>query len=252
MWSQRLARNIGFIIAVALARADDVRGAEVPDIIQNALTNGLRWYFHWQKPFPQASRLNCREQTFRENYFVYCAPLRVTVDRTARSAEAVTVDMTANNAEEVGTNVITSTDDDFPTSLRLFAAHLPIPSTSGFLLPLDTNRIAVYETDSELSRDRMNAAASYMRNAMRVYVQRGFQVHCLFPLVAKGDPFYEIYLVEGDRLDSVWLFPVTGKTLQDHPSWVYDRPHHNIPETAESNLADPSRWYASLPSGGAK
>jgi hypothetical protein len=253
MQRRGLVPYIGFMVAVTLtASAGMGRGAETPNVIQDALINGLRWYFHWQKPLRQASSLSCHGQAFEENYFVYCSPVPDTVNIKAKKAEPVTVDMTARSREGVRINVISSTDDDSPTSFRLFGAHQPVPTTSGFLLLLGVGRIARYETDSELSRERMNATVSYMRNAIRVYEQRGLHVRCLFPLVAKGDPFYEVYLVEGDRLDSVWLFPVAGDALQDYPSWVYDRPHRNIPETAESHLADASRWYAALPGGGAK
>lgn len=235
-----LVRRVTIVAAIVVVAAASAGGAETSEAVAHEVTSGLRWYFHWQESLPQVGRLTCRGEGFRENYFIYCYPARVTVDMTSEAGSPARI------------NVITTTNDDLQTSFHLFGVHQTAPSTGGFFFPVDADKIAAYETDRELSRERMNATGGYMRKSMRVYEERGRHVRCLFPLVARGDPFYEVYLVEGTRLDSVWLFPVVGNKVQDYSSWVYDRPHDNIPETAPSHVGDPSRWYAILTSSAGK
>ena len=233
----RVLRTLCGLVAAIAGIAVGVFGADTPVALQEEITNGLRWYFHWQKPLPQGKRVNCQAQAFTDSYFVYCDQGTAFLN-LARGAGSVNVVS------------IASTNDDFATALRLFASasHQAASSARGLLFPLDSDRLAAYESDDGISGLRMRETEGYMRSAMRVYADRGREVRCLFPLVSKTDPFYEVYLVEADRVESVWLFPVLGEKLQDHPSWVYDVAHHNIPETAESHLSEAARWYGSIPS----
>jgi hypothetical protein len=204
---------------------------ELPDTV----TRALRWYFHWQKPFPRAKRLGCKGQNFDENYFVFCDP------------GGETLDLAKGKAGEFIVNIIASTTEDFGTQLRLFSVHQNRPVSGSFLFPVSSTDLAAYNIDPHTSKDLMDATVGSMTEAIRVYGQSGHHVRCLFPLVSGGDPFYEVYLAEGDRVEAVWLFPVADGKIQDRSRWVYDLPHHDIPESAQANLNDPLRWYASLP-----
>jgi len=210
--------------------------AETDSPLQDTIVRGLRWYFHWEKAFPDTRSVRCQGEGFGENYFVFCNP------------GAETLDLTTGTAGNLRVNTIASVANDFATELRVFSAHHKTPTTGSFLFPVSTIDLALYNIDPEVSKDHMEATTGLMREALRVYEQRGHNVRCLFPLVAKTDPFYEVYLAEGDRVDAIWLFHVADGKVQENWQWVYDAAHHNIPETAQSHLADPSRWYASLPS----
>lgn len=86
---------------------------------------------------------------------------------------------------------------DFATEMRIFARHRGARRTATFLVPVDGNEITAYTADLDLSGELMSATTGYMREALRVYAERGQHVRCLFPLIAKGDPFHEVYLMDG-------------------------------------------------------
>ena len=197
--------------------------------------NGLRWYFHWEKPLPTASILGCRVKRFGSKYFAYCEP------------GAVTLDIFRNKTGDLNAGVIMDTDDDFVTALRRYTGHQDVKGTDSSLVPVDHNSITTYTVDGAVSTRRMKETTAFMEGTLRSYEKRGHHVRCLFPLVSGSDPFYEVYLLEGERVDSVWLFRVIGKELDDHPHWVYDIPHHSIPDGAQARIKDPARWLASIP-----
>jgi hypothetical protein len=223
----------GFLLVLMGSVASDhsLVAAEDSGSIAKALSSAVRWYFHWQKPLPDVKRLICRAQRFEDRYFAYCEP----------GGETLDVMGTKDGGFKV--NVIATTVEDFSTALRLFSGHQPVHATESLVIPVD---LTEYKVDEDLSRRYMKVSEEYMRETLRLYEQRGQHVTCLFPLVSKEDPFYDVYLVQGGQIDSVWHFPIVGNALQDHPQWVYDVPHHNIPETAEPHVKDSTRWLASI------
>lgn len=230
-------RRSGLIPALvaSVVLVSNLSAAGDPNSLHDEVLGALRWYFHWQEPVPQEKRLICRAQKFEDSYFVYCDPRGMTLDLTAVREGGFKV------------NVITSTLEDFSTVLRMFAARQRFPATASMVVPIDRDDLTDYEVEEKLSRRRMDTTMGYMRETLLLYEQRGQHVRCLFPLVSEGDPFYDVYLVQDDHVDSVWHFPVIGGVVQDHPQWVYDVPHHNIPSLAESLAKNASRWLASIP-----
>jgi hypothetical protein len=202
------------------------------DSLHETIVSGLRWYFHWQKPLPSTKQFRCRASVFAENAFAYCDP------------GVETFDLTIGKAGDYGIGVILTTDEESAAAMR---DHQKGPAKANYLIPVYAQDLAAYDVDPDVSKQWMKVTTSFMADTLQFYEKRGHHVRCLFPLVSRTDPFYEVYLVEGNRVDSVWLFQVNGKTLDDHPHWTYDIPHHNIPETAESHVADPTRWLATLP-----
>ena len=110
------------ILLTCVPHADS--GAQTDGVLRDTIIRGLKWYFHWEKPFAQARSLRCRGQNFGENYFVFCDP------------GGESLDLTMDRAGEFNVNVITSTVDDFATQLRLFSQNRKGPAGMTFLFAL--------------------------------------------------------------------------------------------------------------------
>ena len=227
--------HLGGALIAAAACAGQLQAADQAEGLQDIVVRGLRWYFHWEEPFPRAKFFGCRAGSFGANYFVYCNP------------GGETLNLTRNKSGEWGVNVISTTDQDEAAELRHFASYQSAPASGGFLISVESITLAVYDIDIEVSRAHMMAARARIQDLIRLYEKDGHRVRCLFPLVSKGDPFYEVYVLEGDQVVQVDLYWLAGGAIQGSPHWSYDIPHRNIPVAAQANAADLSRWFAELP-----
>lgn len=212
--------------------------AQASEALHETLRHGLEWYFHWVKPMPASEgRIGCRGAEFPTANFAYCEPGEVILE----------LPKTDRSANHLNTQVIFSTTDEYTEALTLYQrSNGEAAGGQTFQVTLSAEDITQYEPDSSLSATWMNATKRYMETYLRTLKEYGgAPPKALFPLVAKGDPFYHVYVLQGSEVESVWEFVVTDGIIQgDHQKWVYDRPHRNIPTKAEPNASDPQRWYA--------
>ena len=198
------------------------------------ISHALTWYFHWMKPLPKTPILNCRAAKIGNEYRVLCDPGGVTLELEASRTDA--------NPKVI---FVGARGDDFTDELRLFRKQ----SDNGlaevdFLVSLSAEEVGRNEPDSGISKAWMNIAAEEVKGYVGLAETHGHRLHLLFPLVSKADPFYQVYATEAGRVDSVWEFAVVDGKPLDYAHWVYDKPHRNIPETAQANADEPLRWYS--------
>jgi hypothetical protein len=128
---QRFRLSVILVLAVAFGLQ-----AEMPQPLQQAVTNGLRWYFHWMKPLPEdTDALKCRGVEVANSEFVYCTPGKVTLE-LANSPH------NKPNVEFIGT-----TSDDYPKAVNWFRELHGAQVRQSFETLLRVADLAPYEID---------------------------------------------------------------------------------------------------------
>jgi hypothetical protein len=216
-----------FLMAVTLRLQ-----AEMPQSLQQAVANGLRWYFHWMKPLPEgADAMKCRGVEVDDSDFVYCTPGKVTLELTNSPRSKA-------NVEFIG-----STSDEYPKAVNWFRELHGAQTRQSFETSLRVVDLAPYEIDEDHSKAWMETTRVLMANTLGPWSHDHHQLRLLFPWVSKGDPAYQVYLTVDGRVESIWEFRVIDGVAQGYKRWVYDQPHHSIPASAQSFSEDPRRWY---------
>jgi len=207
--------------------------AQMPESIQHAVLNGLRWYFHWMQLLPAGTEsMECRGLELNASDFVYCTPGMVTLELADSPRHAPNVEF------------ISITTEEYAKAVNWFRELHGADVRQNFRTSIRLRDIMPYNTDEERSKSWMEATSTFMASTLRGRsIDNRHIVDLLFPLVSPDDPAYQVYLTVNGRVESIWEFRVIDGKVQNFKRWVYDEPHHSMPSRAQAFADDPGRWY---------
>ncbi len=198
--------------------------------VDRALESGLRWYYRWIEPVPTGlDAIPCSVAYFEKRSFAFChkGPLAIDMEMPEAAPPRVTS--------------IVPIDVSFEDALKDFLAHrgpagLQFEPTRAVSIPV--RDLVRCDVDWEQTN---RAAAAVLNESQRVAL-RGRGVSFRYPLVCQGDPFYLLYLMNGDRIRSVWQFTIGSKDVDFSWSYDLDSKQREIPDQAVENLKK-DMWY---------
>jgi hypothetical protein len=226
--------QIGAAIIVVAAVAFS---AQAEDSYVDAARSALGWHYRWNAPLAEGvSEVWCRGECDEgSRYYLYCEPGPVSI--SFRSEQ----DGRFPSVQYVG-----RASDDYSIALRSHR-ELREPGVTdveeiGFRLSVSS--FDRYAIDPALSTKYMDVVLPEVEAYVTAILRQdpAMSLKALFPLVRNGDPRYHVYILEADKIHSVFEFTVTSGEVADFPHWTYDRPHKNIPRVASSAAKDESRW----------
>ncbi len=199
--------------------------------LQQALQSGLTWYYRWIKEIPANVRtVQCSLAEFENKSFAYCSQGPLEIDIEPGTPPRVT---------SIVTSIVT-----FDRALADFLGHRgPVGVKRGPVREISISVVNLNRCDVDWHRTRWLRDAALNREDVEAFHRRGLTLR--YPVFCKGDPFYLVYLMEGDRIRSIWEFEVAPGKADLRWSYDSDSKQREIPRRAAKNL-EKDMWYELL------
>jgi hypothetical protein len=198
--------------------------------IQDAVASALGWHFRWIEAVPRGiPSIDCHIAIFDERSFAYCESVSLSIDIETiglRDSRVVTMVYEYGGLEH---------------ALAEFREH----RNPGRALER-VQRVSVSTEGLGRCRTDWNrterAVATVLSPSQKGPLQRkGLQLR--YPRMCENDPFYLLYLIQDNRIRSIWQFEVAPSGFNF--IWSYDAgtQQRKIPELAVENLKEDDLWY---------
>jgi hypothetical protein len=200
-----------------------------------AIRDALAWYDRWVAVLDKHD-VTCSVSAYEKELHVYCAPDQIQM-------EGVTGErgVAFRNISKTPLDPVNARAEYERTHTNLTS---PLISTALTFRRDQLN--AAYNPSASLSRRYLERTQAHMREIASGLQEATSQpLAILYPIASHGDPFYHVYVVRANRVDSVWEFQVKSNEVAEYAHWTYDRAHKNVPRKAAFNLNDRARWFTS-------
>ena len=219
----------GFVLILGVCSP----GGSQSEGIRDAVISALNWHYRWIEPIPpDVSSFECSLAAFAQQSFAYCRPGQLSMDiETGRDQSARVVSIAREHW-------------DFERALADFRAHRnpgqalqPIQRISIPLRTLGTCKVDWNKTEQAVG----TALSQRQKGPLE---KKGLQLR--YPLMCESVPFYLLYLMQDNKIRSIWQFEVSPGGFDLIWSFDAGTQQRKIPELAAENLKKDDLWYQPL------